>query len=137
MTIQIKAIEQYYHVILFVFPYIIAKWNLGFFSILSFDTLESERVNDGLIPCLPVAALSKCAGSRWFCRLQAIICRLVHTYLDPLHLTLSACYSVYVAYSVIRHFERAAVVCQCDCRGDGLQKKMLVTDTLITFLLEC
>ena len=38
-----KTIEQYFHVELFVFPYL-AKLNLGFFPILTFDTLGSERV---------------------------------------------------------------------------------------------
>ena len=47
VTIQMKATEQYFRAVLFVFPYP-AKLNLRFFSILRFDTLGSERVKTHL-----------------------------------------------------------------------------------------
>ena len=42
VTIHMKAVEQFFHVVLFVFPYRTIKF--FFFSILRFDTHGSERV---------------------------------------------------------------------------------------------
>ena len=53
---------------------------------------------------IPLAALSKCAGSRQFCHLQSISCRLLHIGLqfEPSSrqgdLMFAAYYSFYVAY---------------------------------------
>ena len=72
-----------------------------------------------------IAALSKCAGSRQFCLLQSITCRLLHTGLhkEPSIrqgvLAFSAYYSWYAAYCY-KTFQQG---CQIEITGLGIGLK--------------